>query len=324
MSAIAFVRESLFNPRSPACLWKHPVMAFKVMAGALENFLLPFGEKTARGAFRECPVCDWRGHRFRNFLSADEVIRHCICTGCGSFDRPRQLVVGVREELADNPGSAPKVMIGYSLSTAMRFLLEHEGLARCFRSDIDAADKRFSPDLVMDLRTSSLIDGGVDWVFCSHVLEHIPELEMCVDEILRILNPIEHAREDRDVWRYTVEPYVVAADVYRLPGRIGQGGWSWYTGSAAWMYRVWIEEVLGLKKRADQLIIDPVIPDWWDGFKIHLRHGEAIYVIEVQNPDHIQQGVAWLELDGQRLEERFIRLDPEPVKHTVLVRMGNS
>ena len=189
MSAIAFVRESLFNPRSPACLWKHPVMAFKVMAGALENFLLPFGEKTARGAFRECPVCDWRGHRFRNFLSADEVIRHCICPGCGSFDRHRQLVVGVRGELASNPGSAPKVMIGFSLSTAMRFLLEHEGLSRCFRSDIDAADDRFSPDLVMDLRQSSLVDGAVDWVFCSHVLEHIPELEICVDEILRILKP---------------------------------------------------------------------------------------------------------------------------------------
>jgi len=141
-------------------------------------------------------------------------------------------------------------------------------------------------------------------------------------EILRILNPIEHAREAPDVWRYTVEPYVVAADVYRLPGRIGQGGWSWYTGSAAWMYRAWIEEVLGLKKRGDQLMIDPVIPDWWDGFKIQLRHGEALYVIEVQNPDHIQQGVAWLELDGQRLEDLFIPLDPEPVKHIVKVQMG--
>ncbi len=141
-------------------------------------------------------------------------------------------------------------------------------------------------------------------------------------EILRILNPIEHAREGPDVWRYTVEPYVVAADVYRLPGRIGQGGWSWYTGSAAWMYRVWIEEVLGLKKRGDRIFIDPVIPDWWDGFNIQFRHGEALYVITIQNPDHIQQGVAWLELDGQRLEERFIPLDPEPLKHIITVQMG--
>ncbi|MCJ7825124.1 MAG: hypothetical protein MUP44_09515, partial [Anaerolineales bacterium] len=141
-------------------------------------------------------------------------------------------------------------------------------------------------------------------------------------EILHILNPVEHAREIPDVWRYTVEPYVAVADVYRLPGRIGQGGWSWYTGSAAWMYRAWTEEVLGLKKRGDRLTIDPVIPDWWDGFKIHLRHAQAIYAIEVQNPDHIQQGVARLELDGQRLEERFIPLDPEPVKHIVRILMG--
>ena len=141
-------------------------------------------------------------------------------------------------------------------------------------------------------------------------------------EILHFLNPIEHAREVPDVWRYSVEPYVIAADVYHLPGRIGQGGWSWYTGSAAWIYRVWIEEVLGLKKRGDQLIIDPVIPDWWDSFNVHMRQAEALYTIEVQNPDHIQQGVAWLELDGQRLEEKFITLDPEPVKHIVRVLMG--
>ena len=86
-------------------------------------------------------------------------------------------------------------------------------------------------------------------------------------KILRILNPVEHAWDSTSAWKYAVEPYVVSADVYRLPGRIGQGGWSWYTGSAAWMYRVWIEEVLGLKKRGDRLFIDPVIPDWWDGFQ---------------------------------------------------------
>jgi SAM-dependent methyltransferase len=189
LSAIAFVRENLFNPRSPACLWKHPLMAGKVFAGALENLLLPFEEKAARGANCECPVCDWRGYRFRNFLSADEVIRHCICPDCGSFDRHRQLVLGVRSVLSTNPGSAPEMMIGFSLSTALRFLLEHEGLARCFRSDIDAADQRFSPDLVMDLRQTALQEESVDWVFCSHVLEHVPELEICVDEILRVLKP---------------------------------------------------------------------------------------------------------------------------------------
>ena len=189
LSALGFARETLFNPHSPACVWKHPVMAAKVIAGALENMLLPLGEKATRGGFRECPVCDWKGHRFRNFLSADEVIRHCICPSCGSFDRHRQLVVGVRAELARDRAHTPEVMVGFSLSTALRFLLEHEGLARCFRSDIDAGDQRFCPDVVMDLRHSSLKNDSIDWLFCSHVLEHIAELELCVDEILRILKP---------------------------------------------------------------------------------------------------------------------------------------
>jgi cyclic beta-1,2-glucan synthetase len=141
-------------------------------------------------------------------------------------------------------------------------------------------------------------------------------------EILRILNPIEHARNSTDVWRYAVEPYVIAADVYNLPGRIGQGGWSWYTGSAAWMYRVWTEEMLGIKKRGDRLFIDPVIPDWWDGFKVTLRQGEAVYLIDIQNPDHIQKGIAWIDLDGRRLKDEYIPLESEPVKHIVQVRMG--
>ena len=80
-------------------------------------------------------------------------------------------------------------MVGFSLSSAMRFLLEHEGLSRCFRTDYDLDDRRFQPDFVTDLRQAGLADDSVEWVFCSHVLEHIPELDLCVDEILRILAP---------------------------------------------------------------------------------------------------------------------------------------
>jgi cyclic beta-1,2-glucan synthetase len=141
-------------------------------------------------------------------------------------------------------------------------------------------------------------------------------------KVLRLLNPIEHTREPEAVWRYGIEPYVAAADVYSLAGHIGQGGWSWYTGSAAWMYRAWIEEVLGLKKRGETLQINPVIPAWWDGFTMNYRHGESLYEITVENPDHREQGVAWVELDGQRLANHVIRLGRDLIKHRVLVRMG--
>ncbi|MEX1139009.1 MAG: glucoamylase family protein [Bacteroidota bacterium] len=141
--------------------------------------------------------------------------------------------------------------------------------------------------------------------------------------VLRMLNPIERARDPETVWRYGVEPYVIAADVYRLPGRIGHGGWSWYTGSAAWMYRVWVEEVLGLNVRGDRMQLSPVIPGWWEGFRLRYRHGEAIYEIQVENPDKCERGVLWVEMDGQRLRDGVISLDRGLVKHRILVHMGN-
>jgi len=141
-------------------------------------------------------------------------------------------------------------------------------------------------------------------------------------KILRLINPIEHARDPETVWRYGVEPYVIAADVYQLRGRVGQGGWSWYTGSAAWMYRAWVEEVLGLKIRGDHMQMDPVIPGWWEGFSLRYRHGESIYEIQVENPEGFERGVSWLEMDGQRLPDGVIPLERGFIKHRILVRLG--
>jgi len=142
--------------------------------------------------------------------------------------------------------------------------------------------------------------------------------------VLRLLNPIERSGNPEAAWRYGVEPYVIAADVYRLPGRIGQGGWSWYTGSAAWMYRAWVEEVLGLKIRGDQMRLDPVIPGWWHGFLLRYRHGEAMYEIQVENPEGCQRGVVWVEMDGRRLPGGVIPLERALVKHRILVHMGDG
>jgi len=141
-------------------------------------------------------------------------------------------------------------------------------------------------------------------------------------QLLRMINPIEHARDAEAAWLYGVEPYVVAADVYRLPGRVGQGGWSWYTGSAAWMYRAWVEEVLGLRIENGQLQMHPVIPEAWEGFSLSYRHGEALYAIQVENPQRRQSGVAWVEMDGRRVPGGVINLERGLVKHQVVVRMG--
>jgi cyclic beta-1,2-glucan synthetase len=143
-------------------------------------------------------------------------------------------------------------------------------------------------------------------------------------KLMRWLNPIERARTPEDVARYAVEPYVVTADIYNLPGRVGRGGWSWYTGSAGWLYRVWIEEILGFKLHGDRLRIDPVIASTWNEFKIRYTYRRTHYEIVVQNPDHVHHGVGWVELDGQRLGSPEIALQDDGGTHHITVRLGHS
>ena len=143
-------------------------------------------------------------------------------------------------------------------------------------------------------------------------------------KVLRMLNPVERTGTLESAWRYGVEPYVITADVYNLEGHVGQGGWSWYTGSAAGMYRAWVEEILGLKIQGSQMRLEPVIPGWWRGFSLRYRHGEAVYDVQVENPEGREHGVAWVEMDGRRLAEKVVHLERALVKHHILVHMGEN
>ena len=102
-------------------------------------------------------------------------------------------------------------------------------------------------------------------------------------ELFQMLNPLTHARTPEEVGRYKVEPYVVAADVYTAEGQLGRGGWTWYTGSASWMYRVGLEGILGLRKRGNTLFIESRAPASWPEYTIEYRHGRSYYVIVVTN-----------------------------------------
>jgi cellobiose phosphorylase len=141
-------------------------------------------------------------------------------------------------------------------------------------------------------------------------------------ELLRMLNPIELTASPAGISRYRCEPYVLAGDVYSLEGRVGQGGWTWYTGSSAWVYRVWIEEVLGFRLRGNTLAIDPVIPAQWPGFEISYVYGNSKYRIRVENPEWTGRGIAWLELDGRRLPGETIPLRDDGREHEVRVQLG--
>ncbi len=135
--------------------------------------------------------------------------------------------------------------------------------------------------------------------------------------VLNMLNPVTHALTAAAVERYRVEPYCVAADVYALPDAVGHGGWTWYTGSAAWMYRVWIEEVLGLQRRGETLRIHPCLSSEWPGFSVHYRYGSAVYDIAVQNPHGMNGGVDSLDVDGVVVTGNTFTLQDDGGRHSV-------
>jgi cyclic beta-1,2-glucan synthetase len=141
-------------------------------------------------------------------------------------------------------------------------------------------------------------------------------------ELLAMLNPINRTRTPADVARYRAEPYVVAADVYSNPAHNGRGGWTWYTGAASWMYRVAIEELLGLTLVRGALHINPCIPREWPRYEVELRTLQADFRIVVENPDGVTRGVRAVEFDG--VPTQHVPLADAVGTHVVRVVLGRD
>ncbi|HMA79574.1 MAG TPA: glycosyl hydrolase family 65 protein [Candidatus Binatia bacterium] len=143
-------------------------------------------------------------------------------------------------------------------------------------------------------------------------------------ELFALLNPINHASSRAGVFRYKVEPYVVAADIYSEPPHVGRGGWTWYTGSAGWMYRAGVEWILGFRLRGTRLYLDPCIPRAWRSFDITFRYHSSRYEIVVENPHGVMRGVSSVELDGAPLasDSLYIQLANDGATHHVRVVLG--
>jgi cellobiose phosphorylase len=132
-------------------------------------------------------------------------------------------------------------------------------------------------------------------------------------ELTGMINPIHHAEDAETSAIYKVEPYVLAADVYGVAPHIGRGGWTWYTGSAGWMYRLLTESLLGLHRQGDHLSLRPCIPADWDEYKLHYRYGESMYLINIRQVDG---GEATLSVDGfDQKGLRFQLVDDESIHH---------
>lgn len=143
-------------------------------------------------------------------------------------------------------------------------------------------------------------------------------------EIYSMLNPINRANTRAGLQRYKAEPYVAAADVYGAGVQMGRGGWTWYTGSASWMYRAGLEWILGIRVRGAHVLLAPCIPASWPSFEVNLKHRGAHYEILVLNPRGVQRGIASITLDGVALDAAAAKfpLVEDGATHKVRVTLG--
>jgi cyclic beta-1,2-glucan synthetase len=143
-------------------------------------------------------------------------------------------------------------------------------------------------------------------------------------ELFHMLNPVNHTRTERDVARYRGEPYVLAGDVCAHPEHAGRAGWTWYTGSAGWMYRAGLESILGLRRHGDTFTLDPCIPGSWPEYAITWRFGRTRYEISVANPARRCRGVQAARLDGVAVDPGAIALVDDGGTHEVRVVLGDA
>jgi len=148
-------------------------------------------------------------------------------------------------------------------------------------------------------------------------------------ELFAILNPIHHSSTPNAVARYKVEPYAACADVYSVAPHVGRGGWTWYTGSAGWLYRAGLEAILGFRVQGDTLAIDPCLPKAWPRYEIVFRHRGTRntitrYEVTVENPRRVSRGVVRAELDGVQIAKGVVRIPliDDGQIHRVRVELG--
>ena len=141
-------------------------------------------------------------------------------------------------------------------------------------------------------------------------------------ELFDLINPVNHTRTDRECSIYKGEPYVMAADVYSVPPHVGRGGWTWYTGTASWVYKSGLEYILGFRKSAGELVIDPHIAQKWAEYSIQYRYTDTVYQITVRNPKNVCGGVASVTVDGNILKGNAVSLINDGKIHTIEVIMG--
>lgn len=234
----------------------------------------------------------WDGHWYRRGWFDDGA-------PLGSGDNEECRIDSIAQSWAVLSGAAPRERAAEAMGSVEReLILPHEGLALLFTPPFDLSVR--DPGYIKGYPPGLRENGGQ---YTHAALWSVMAFAALgegdkANALFWMLNPINHARTRSDMHRYKVEPYVVAADVYSAQGQVGRGGWTWYTGSAAWMQRAGVESILGLNVEGGVLRLDPCIPKSWSHFEIKVRQSGAHYDILVENPSGVQRGIASATLDG--------------------------
>ena len=220
-------------------------------------------------------------------------------TWLGSKDSAECRIDSIAQSWAVLSGAADPARAAAAMSSVERHLIRREnGLALLFSPPFDKAP--LDPGYIKGYPPGVRENGGQYshasmWAVLAFAKLRAGEK---ATGLFALLNPINHARTPEEVERYKVEPYVVAADVYSVSPHAGRGGWTWYTGSAGWMYRAGVEGILGIRREGAFLVVDPCIPAAWPGFEATVNVGSTHYDIRVETPLHCCRDALYAVLDG--------------------------
>jgi cyclic beta-1,2-glucan synthetase len=265
---------------------------------------------------RAIEACAWDGDWYRRAYYDDG-------TPLGSIENRECQIDSIAQSWAVLSGGASPDRAAQAMqAVAERLLQEKERLLLLFAPPFDETPR--DPGYIKGYPPGIRENGGqythaalwAAWAFAE-----LGQAERAAT-LWRMLNPIHHTDTPQKVDRYRVEPYVVAADVYSVPPHTARGGWTWYTGSSGWMYRLGLEGILGVRREGNGLWIDPCIPQDWVDYELTYREGAAVYRIRVENPIGVNRGVKQVTLDEEILPESKVPLLDDGRWHEVRVIMG--
>lgn len=228
-------------------------------------------------------------------------------TPLGSHDNRECRIDCIAQSWSLIAGATDRQRSAQAMASVDTLLIDHEHqVARLFTPPFDRSDK--DPGYIKGYPPGVRENGGQythGAIWSVYGWAALGDGERAA-ALFDLLNPVHHSNTPDALQRYKVEPYVACADVYSVDPHVGRGGWTWYSGSAGWLYRAGLEAVLGFHLRGDALWIDPCIPREWPGFEISYRHCGAQHVtryeIAVENPRGVSCGVAAAQLDGNALD----------------------